>query len=713
MPVAFDLLTSLDESQRRFCESPVGNTRLLAPAGCGKTLSLLFRCAFLAERARPQKQRFLIISFTRAAQEELASRVNEDTRFAGLRDQVNITTLNSWGWRRVKDVTSYPRLVTSKDDFHFTVKNALQPVWGSHERVKAAIEAKPSTTPKKIMDLLDGFKSIGFDHTRQTNLETFLARMVELRNQGLGPMLEGIQDELTKLNILEKVTKRGAEQTKGGEREVYNAFYRFWRDATEHLIDSSTFTLEDQKYYAYLDERQKLEEGKLNQGIAKWNHIFVDEFQDINPLDLALIKAIAERNRATLTIVGDDDQALFEWRGATPEYILEPQKYFGTAFQTFTLNTNYRSPKNIVERSQLLIAHNERRVKKDTRAFQNTQAEINVRKVEDLAEGMDLVVAEVERARNEGTSPSRVAIIGRKKAQLIPYQIYFASKEIPFCAAEDLQIFMSKAFERLVKLLMLRVNVNERQMRSQIVDDTMELCSLIKRYPLSKADREELRRYLTIKKPLNMAGASEALFDYKGKLKGKSDGSVSSTMAEAISAFLKAPTVSEALLAMSERFEGLQIDLGKAEDDVFFNDPPFGHLAEYAERYGENFGDFIDDVDLAKQQLAYIPPYDDDDAGASDDLFKRPLHLMTAIRAKGKEFDSVVLLDFNDTVWPNKNARTPEQKEAERRVCYVAFTRAKKRITMIVADRIGRKEANPSPYLEELGLDLASPVDSA
>ncbi|CAN5564347.1 hypothetical protein BH11ARM2_BH11ARM2_13550 [soil metagenome] len=706
MAATFDLLTSLDESQRRFCEASVGNTRLLAPAGCGKTLSLLFRCAYLAEQARPQKQRFLIISFTRAAQEELSSRVNEDSRISGLRDQVNITTLNSWGFRRLKDVTAYPRLVTTKDDFHFTVKNALQPVWSNHERVKAAIEAKPNMVPKKIMDLLDGFKSIGFDHTRHTNLDTFLARNTELRNQGLGSMLDGIHDELTKLGILEKVTKKGTEQTKGGDREVYKAFYRFWRDATEHLIDSSTFTLEDQKYYAYLDERQKLEEGKLNQGIAKWDHVFVDEFQDINPLDLALIKAITERNRATLTIVGDDDQALFEWRGATPEYILDPQKYFGTPFLTYTLDTNYRSPKNIVERSQLLIAHNERRVKKDTRAFQTTEAEINVREVEDLEEGMNVVVAEVERARNEGSSPSRVAIIGRKKAQLIPYQIYFASKEIPFCAAEDLQVFMSKAFERLVKLLMIRVKVDERQMRSQIVDDTMELCSLIKRYPLSKADREELRRYLTSKIPLNTAVASEALFDYKGKLKGKADGSVSSTMAEAIGAFLKAPTVSDALLVMSERFEGLQIDLGKAEDDVFFNDPPFGQLAEYAERYREDFGAFIDDIDLAKQQLVYLPPYDDDDAGVCDDLYKRPLHLMTAIRAKGKEFDSVVLLDFNDTVWPNKNAKTPEQKEAERRVCYVAFTRAKKRITMIVADRLGRKEANPSPYLEELGLPL-------
>ncbi len=556
------------------------------------------------------------------------------------------------------------------------------------------------------MDLMDKFKTLGFDHTRQINLEEFLIRSTELRRQGLGPMIEEIQEELTKLHILKPNQVGGGEPTKGGDREVYNSFFRFWRTATEQLIDASIFTLEDQKYCAYLDERQKLEEGKLNQGIARWDHIFVDEFQDINPLDLALVKAIAERNRATLTIVGDDDQALFEWRGATPEYVLDPEKFFGVEFATFTLSTNYRSPANIVNLSQKLINHNSRRIPKEIVAAQSTEAVIEVANVKNLSEGMGRVVAEIERARGEGTSPSRVAIIGRRKAQLIPYQIYFASQKIPFCAAEDLQIFMSKAFDRLIKLLRIRVNVGQSQPRSQVVDDVMELCSLVKRYPLSKADREPLRNYLSSKDPRSMLAALESLAGYPGPLKGKTDGSAGFHISEAIGKFIKSPTVSGALLEMSVCFEGLQMDLGKAEDDVFFNDPPFEHLAEYAERYDGDFSTFIDDVDLAQQQLVYLPPYQDEEISTSEDLFQRPLHLMTAIRAKGKEFDSVVLLDFNDNVWPNKNAKTPIQKEAERRVCYVAFTRAKKRVTLIVADTIGRRQAVVSPYLQELGLSL-------
>jgi DNA helicase-2/ATP-dependent DNA helicase PcrA len=77
---------------------------------------------------------------------------------------------------------------------------------------------------------------------------------------------------------------------------------------------------------------------------------------------------------------------------------------------------------------------------------------------------------------------------------------------------------------------------------------------------------------------------------------------------------------------------------------------------------------------------------------------------MTALRAKGKEFDSVVLLDCNEGIWPNKNAQTPQQIEAERRVFYVAFTRAKKRLLMLVNKTIGAKAATPSRFLNELGL---------
>jgi DNA helicase II / ATP-dependent DNA helicase PcrA len=175
-------------------------------------------------------------------------------------------------------------------------------------------------------------------------------------------------------------------------------------------------------------------------------------------------------------------------------------------------------------------------------------------------------------------------------------------------------------------------------------------------------------------------------------------------MADAIRKFIQAETVADTLLEIGDSFRGLQFDMGKAEDDIFYADPPFLHLAEYAWRYNTDHFQFVDDIEKAKEQLAYLPPFDDDlSATSAEELWKRPIHLMTALRAKGKEFDSVILLDVNDGIWPSRNARTPEQREAERRVFYVAFTRARKRLLIAAVRSYAGKSVSPSQYIGELG----------
>ena len=83
-----------------------------------------------------------MVTFTVAAKQELASRLNKDARFAVIRDQVEITTLNSWGFRRVRNIAFNATLLTGKEKYHFAMLNQLQPIWKKHERVKEAIESK-------------------------------------------------------------------------------------------------------------------------------------------------------------------------------------------------------------------------------------------------------------------------------------------------------------------------------------------------------------------------------------------------------------------------------------------------------------------------------------------------------------------------------------------------------------------------------------------
>ena len=687
-------MVQLDGSQRKFIEAPVDqNIRLLAPAGCGKTLCLLYRCKYLAEQSE-RPQRFLIVTFTRAARDELRSRLNEDRGFNVLRDQFEITTLNSWGYRRIRNAAHNPRLITSRSDFHFTMNNQLQPVWRNHEHVLGAIQNsnrwKRANAPRNLMDIMDALKSLGFDHIRHTTYDEFLNHWQELESQGLGWRLQEQIDVLIRFDVLSESGMKAVD--------FFDTFYCFWREATARLIDEATFTLEDQKYFAYQDEQTNVEKGSFLSGAAAYDHVLVDEFQDINPLDLALVRAMVKRRRATLTIAGDDDQAIFEWRGATPEYILEPARYFALRFGTRMLETNYRSPANIVERSQMLIKHNKRRVPKQIRAFASSSADINIHKLGTLSDALEYVHELVGSSILLGTSPSRLALISRKRSQIIPYQVFFASKEIPFCAAEDLQVFLSDTFERLIRLLTVKEDAARRSSTSNVVNAITFFCDYVKRYPLNKKTKLSLRTFLQSCRPRTIRQGIDALAVYRGELKGKNeDGKSSLDMADAILQYINAETVTDALLSLSTRFEGFQFDFGKSEEDIFFVDPPFFHLAEYARQYDDDFASFVDDIEAAKGTLVYTPPFDDDIVG--DDLSKQPIHLMTALRAKGKEFDTVVLLDVEDQIWPNRNARTQQQLEAERRVFYVAFTRAREQVAMLLhGDKV------PSPYIQELGL---------
>ena len=473
---------------------------------------------------------------------------------------------------------------------------------------------------------------------------------------------------------------------------LYSRFYAFWCDATEHLAQEATFTLEDQKYFAYQDEQGNIDKGKILSGAARYDHVLVDEFQDINPLDLALVGAIVERNRANIIIAGDDDQAIFEWRGATPEYILNPKEFFQRDFATHILSVNYRSPANIVKHSQALIRHNARREEKEIRSYSTKKAKIEIQEMRDITDALEFVTDLVVRAIESGESPSRVALIGRKRSQIIPYQVHFASMDIHFSAAEDLQIFLSAAFTSLIKLLDFKANEIRRAMVTQTI---LDLCDLVKRYPLNRKERGELKSYLAGIRPASMQLGIDALSAYTGKLKGSN--SMGEVMSKVLQAFMDEKSVSDTLNVLAQQFEGLQFDFGKSEDDVFYADPPFIHLARYAERYENDFDGFIEDVSKAMDTLAHVPPFEDGDGAPPS---SQPLHLMTALRSKGKEFDIVIMLDVIEGIWPNRNAETNEQLEGERRVFYVAFTRAKERIILLTDSR-----HDPSPYIAELELD--------
>ena len=691
-------MNALDHSQLEFCESTDQNIRLLAPAGCGKTLSLLHRCRELAQRT-DSKPRFLIVTFTVAATNELKDRLAHDSEFECVRDQATVTTLNAYGYRRIRNQVSSPKLLATNNDRHFAMRNQLRPTWLDQKLIESVV-TKPGTGARTLITVMDNLKSMGFDHTKDTNRALYSERLDTLEQQGLSWRINEQFDLLTRMQILDTPASGDAEGPSNNRRDFYDRFFVFWRKATEYLLAQSTFTFEDQKYWTYLDLKSPGPDGKPKPhffGAARYDHIMVDEFQDINPLDLELIKVIAERNQSTITIVGDDDQAIFEWRGATPEYILHPGQYFGVDFKDYQLEVNYRSPRNIVGHSQTLIANNENRVDKTVRASLDANiAEIEIIRTDGINERLELVTDIVR-----STEPGKVAVIGRYRSQLIPYQIYFASDGAPFKIALDLDIFASRAFDDLTKLLEIWSRSQESRRPAQAINDAIEICNRVRRRPFSKKDDQNMRKYLGSERPQTVEGAVAKIKDYDGpRLSGKSQAQLHAAAIQ----FVKSREVFEAIHTIANEFDGLQFDPERAEDDVFFTDPPLEQLGEIAKGEKLDANDLIDRIEKAKEEIREYQAFEDDSvADDSEGGLERPLHLMTAHRAKGKEFDTVILLDTVQDVCPHHKTKNQREMEAERRLFYVAFTRARQKVIMLISKDAG----SISPFVEELELPLA------
>jgi DNA helicase II / ATP-dependent DNA helicase PcrA len=682
---------NLDESQLAFVNSTAANIRLLAPAGSGKTTTLLYRCRRLIEQS--PKDKVLLFTFTRVACEELKQRLRTNPDFAEIRENVSVFTLNSYGNRLLKQrFSGFRQLGTDKKARHFVLSNYLRPVVTASPVLAEKIESKSwvAKHARAVLDLMDLMKSLGFDHEQMSSFEGFARHIVFLSENGMVLMVRNIVEKLKEIDCVEGL------QGKDAFKKAYENFVVFYQKATEMLRLQNQFTIEDQKYWGW----KITQESPKVSGAARYAHIMVDEFQDINPVDLLFVNALRERHQATMTVVGDDDQTIFEWRGATPNYILKPGDFFTNngekmSFETFVLAKNYRSPRNVVDISQRLIKRNTERVAKDVTAVSREYADISVM----TSDSYDEVVEAVEK---DLANPEikRIAVISRKKSHLIPYQIILAGRNQKFYAAEDLNVMLTDAFNVLKGMIDIKRRQKEmpRQSLMTVVEDLVRLCNAVFRYPMKRPDAEALKAWLYQGNYSDIIGGIQHFakmpFD---QVKGIDPDKYVGRLVQ----FAKMETVADCIECISDEFTGLKKDYRKADDDIFYADPPFPELAQFARRYGGDFSRFCCDIERTIATLSSVIAADEDKdmSEAEREKLNAKLCLMTGLRTKGKEFDSVYVLHSDQDVWPIKMAVAEDRVEAERRLFYVAVTRAKKKLTFVT----GATQL-PSPYLSEMGL---------
>lgn len=662
----------LNRNQKKFCKRPSSkNIRLLAPAGSGKTYSLLWRCKYITDDYKKRGKvppYFLILTFTKSACVELEERIKTALEFRNIR--ATVRTLNAWGWEQIK--VSNRMLITNRFERSKLVIHDLNKVLQKYPNIAMLIKSskKKYSNAELIMDMIDLLKSLGFNH-KMTKAE-YKAHCRILKEVGVISILK---ESYQKLHVLRGVDLTDKKLVSKAEDE----FFAFWKKAVVNLEDNLKYTMEDQKYWALQNIIANIEQKKFPKGVTKYSHILVDEFQDINPLDMDLINAISTYHgggkKISMMIVGDDDQAIFGWRGTTPKYILCPEKYMGVPFETIVLNENYRSPRSIVELSGKLIEHNKKREPKELKSKAPGKALVKVIRRQRYATTVDVTMKTLHDLI-EAKGCNSVALIGRRQVSLFPYQILLSAEGTSYSVDGDLDIFAGEAMESFMDIVKIIYRAKDSD-NDAVCAELVQVCKKVSRYPMSKPEEKKFIAYLEAQYPKDFNEALELIKVYPNIVKNHNF----EEMYEIVFRLVSSETVYEFMSCIVEKFEGFFKDYNKADEEVFYKEPQFFRLKEISKKYGSDFRTFWRDLDRAKRNV-----------GAEESK----ITLITATRSKGHEYDAVIILDCYDYEWPNVLA---EDIEEERRLMYVAVTRAKKYLYFISAS-----DELESRFLEEMEL---------
>ena len=445
---------------------------------------------------------------------------------------------------------------------------------------------------------------------------------------------------------------------------------------------------------------------KINEKVRhKWQerlkNILIDEFQDTDDVQYELLNLLVGEN-STLYVVGDPDQTIYTWRGANQDIILNLERDF-PGLKTIILNQNYRSSKKILDVSNNLIAHNSLRFKKDLVTQNEEGADIELFNGFSRNEEADFVISNIIKLKSENPdfTYNDVAILYRsnymsnaieKKMFInkIPYVLYGSTKYY-----QRLEIKLMIAYFRLLlnpndNISYLKIiNAPRRKIGENTISLLQEECN---RHKLSIYQYiEDISNYNDTKLRFTTIIALQTLNSII-----KETNSILSSNNSDIVLTLKNYIEKIGLLSYIE-------DLENGEDRIENALSLYDDLANFLKESDDNtFGEYLENVALASAQ---------DDVKDGDKV-----KLMTIHTAKGLEFKYVFVIFLNQDCFPNARSIIESPKtgiEEERRLCYVAFTRAKEKLFLSCNKEysyVSGKDGVPSIFFKEAGLKFKKDV---
>lgn len=664
-----DLLNDLNEAQRAAVEYIDGPSLVIAGAGSGKTRVLTYKIAYLLSQGKDLYS-LLVLTFTNKAAREMVERIRKMFGETFYIRQKYMGTFHSV-FARILRVES--------DKIGFTSDFTIYDEADSRSLLKSIV------------------KEMGLSE------KTYKPAVVHARISMAKNQLIGVDSYESDSDIL-------SQNKRAGMPEIA----KIYREYVQRCKLANAMDFDDLLVYTY---RLFVERNDVLKKYGKiFKYIMVDEYQDTNYVQkkiLTLLYNVMEEK--AICAVGDDSQSIYSFRGANIDNILSFTRDFpaenGNYARLFKLEQNYRSTQTIVEAANSLIKHNRNQIPKDVFSENAKGEKIQYKPAYSDKEEAAIVAKDVKRIRREdGCQYSDFAILYRTNAQSRSFEEEFRKQGIPYRIYGGLSFYQRKEIKDIIAYFRLVANPDDEEAIKRIINYPARgigATTVLKIADCAHQNQVSFWEVIGAPERYGLAvtkGTMNKLETFRLLISSFIERAQTTDVYELGDAIIKESGISQDIMSGKDAD-----DLARQENLEEFLSGMSAFVEERREegRFDELFlQDYLQDVALLT------------DADSDGDKDEPRVSLMTVHAAKGLEFPTVFVVGLEENIFPSPlSAASLRELEEERRLLYVAITRAEKHCILTNAKnrwRYGKMEFdNPSRFIDEIDGKLIDSLDEA
>ena len=656
-----DLLKDLNEAQRAAVEYIDGPSLVIAGAGSGKTRVLTYKIAYLLSQGM-KPWSIMALTFTNKAAREMKERIG---KLVGndLAQHLYMGTFHSIFSRILRAEAEHIGFnnnftIYDESDSRSLIKAIVKEMGLDDKKYKpAAVHAKISMAKNNLMS------AAAYESDAAIFEQNKRAQMPEVG-------------------------------------KIFVAYVQRCKQANAMDFDD-LLTLTYQLFREHEDIRHKY--------AARFDYVLVDEYQDTNHVQMSIVMQLCQEKQRVCA-VGDDSQSIYSFRGANIDNILNYQRQFqGT--RLFKLEQNYRSTQTIVEAANSLIKHNRNQIPKDVFSENAKGEKIQYKPAYSDKEEAAIVAKDVKRIRREdGCQYSDFAILYRTNAQSRSFEEEFRKQGIPYRIYGGLSFYQRKEIKDIIAYFRLVANPDDEEAIKRIINYPARgigATTVLKIADCAHQNQVSFWEVIGAPEQYGLAvnkGTMNKLESFRLLISSFIDRAQTTDVYELGDAIIKESGISQDIMSGKDAD-----DLARQENLEEFLSGMSAFVEERREegRFDELFlQDYLQDVALLT------------DADSDGDKDEPRVSLMTVHAAKGLEFPTVFVVGLEENIFPSPlSAASLRELEEERRLLYVAITRAEKHCILTNAKnrwRYGKMEFdNPSRFIDEIDSKLIDSQDEA